>query len=80
MFQLDLEKLKNEHKKQVEQWRQNQAKKPPEKIYMNAKMPHLQIFDDEKDKIIFLKDFRGVPRHIPVSGTHQTVSSPLVHW
>ena len=57
-FQLQLEKMKNEHEQQMEILRQNQITKPSDNAYMNAPMPELPMFDEVNDNIAdFLKRF-----------------------
>ena len=57
-FQLQLEKMKNEHEQQMEILRQNQITKPSYNAYMNAPMPELPMFDEVNDNIVdFLKRF-----------------------
>ena len=50
-FQLQLEKMKNEHEQQMEKLRQNQTSKPSDNAYMNAPMPELPMFDEVNDNI-----------------------------
>ena len=80
MFQLHVEKMKNEHEQQMEILRQNQTSKPSDNLYMNAPMPELPMFDDVRDNIAdFLKRFERFAKSQKWD-TSNYMQSTLVHY